>query len=98
MKRLAAWVLACVWLLSAPAWSDEPVSVMAASCLGCHEPPGAERTAIPTLSQRAATELATALQAYRSGDLTGTVMNRIARGYSESELAGLAQFFGEVVP
>ena len=45
-----------------------------------------------------AADLAGRLRAYRDGTLAGTVMNRIAKGYSSSEIEQLAQFLGLKAP
>ena len=55
----------------------------AASCSGCH---GAELT----LEAFDAEEIADALDAFRDGSRESTVMNRIARGFTEAESAAIA--------
>ena len=67
------------------------VSSLAASCSGCHAVSGG---AIIDLSDYTAAKLKTALQTYRT-DLEGTtVMHRLARGYSEEEIAAIASYLG----
>jgi sulfide dehydrogenase cytochrome subunit len=58
----------------------------ASSCSGCH---GA--TAPPAvLKGRDATEVTSALDAYRTGERPATVMNRIAKGFSHDESVAIA--------
>lgn len=66
-------------------------AVLAASCSGCHE--GAQSSqAIPSLHQRTATEIQAALLAFRSDRRQGTVMNKIAKGYTDAEIEILAEY------
>ena len=69
--------------------ADEGIA-LAAACTGCHGGGGV----LPPLSGLPPDELREMLIAYRSGARTGTVMNRIAKGYSRAELAALAFALG----
>jgi cytochrome c553 len=74
----------------------EPAAALAAACSGCHAP--AETDAIPSLEGWSAEALAaslTALKAYAGGS---TVMHRLARGYSDEEIATIAGYLGEEAP
>lgn len=66
---------------------------LAVACFGCHGTDGVSRGAIPSLAGRSERFLRLALDEYKSGASSGTVMNRIARGYSDEELALLAAWF-----
>jgi sulfide dehydrogenase cytochrome subunit len=75
---------------SAPV-SDLQARLWASSCMACHGTDGkAEGTGL-NLYGRSATELSTALLAYRNGSRTGTIMNKHAKGYTEAELQRIAQ-------
>jgi cytochrome c553 len=63
------------------------------SCSGCHPAhPGVE-TPVPRLSGRDAKEIAAAMQAYRGGTQQGTIMDRIAKGFSDDEVAAIAEWY-----
>ena len=64
----------------------------ASSCSGCH---AAITTAIPSLRGLTAEQIATAMLAFRAGERVATVMDRIARGFSEPEIAAIAAWLGE---
>ena len=49
--------------------------------------------AIPAIAGIAAEDMARLLTEYRSGALEGTVMNRIARGFTDDEIAAIAAHF-----
>ncbi|TCH97732.1 cytochrome C [Roseococcus sp. SYP-B2431] len=61
----------------------------ASSCLGCHSPARADG-AIPSLRGRDPAEVAALLRAYRDGTAPATVMDRLARGFSEAESRAIA--------
>lgn len=73
---------------AAPAAADMPPSG-ATSCSGCHAPAGAE-SPVPGFSGRSADEIAAALLAFRAGERPATVMDRIAKGFSEEEIRAIA--------
>jgi cytochrome c553 len=64
----------------------------AASCLGCHAAAGAENPVVP-LSSLTAEQIHTAMQAFRSGSRASTVMDRIAKGFTDEEVRAIAQWY-----
>ena len=75
-------------LAASPAFGqDAPPG--ASSCLGCHAPARAD-AAIPSLRGRDATEVAAALRAFREGTRSATIMDRLAKGFSEAESQAIA--------
>jgi cytochrome c553 len=64
----------------------------ATSCTGCHAPVG-RGGAIPALAGRPAGEIVQAMEAFRSGSRQATVMDRIAKGFSEAETRAIADWF-----
>jgi cytochrome subunit of sulfide dehydrogenase len=91
---MSDWVckLVAAMMLAAPAWAlgDSPPG--AASCLGCH-PAAADGGPVPTLAKLPAQQIVTALQGYRSGTRAATVMDRIAKGFSDEEIDAIAQWY-----
>ena len=71
--------------------------LLAATCAGCLRDGPSGPRGIPSLSGLSASEIAGKLSAYRSGELQGTLMNRLARGYSEAEIRLLADALGTPV-
>jgi sulfide dehydrogenase cytochrome subunit len=62
----------------------------AASCSGCH-PAGANAdTPVPRLAGQEADAIVAAMLAFRSGQRPATVMNRIAKGFSDDEVRAIA--------
>ena len=65
----------------------------ASSCSGCHPTSAAVQTPAKRLVGQPAAEMVAALQAFRAGQRPATVMDRIAKGFSESELAAIAAWY-----
>jgi sulfide dehydrogenase cytochrome subunit len=65
----------------------------AASCSGCH--PASPRVAspVPRLTGIDQAAIARALQDFRSGQRPATVMDRIAKGFTDEEIQALAAWF-----
>ena len=97
MRRALA-VLLCLPLLglSPAAAADTNAAAdgaaLAAACSSCHGNQGAleRKRNIPRLDTQTAATLERKLLDYRSGTLQGTLMNRIARGFTEAELRAIA--------
>ena len=64
----------------------------ASSCLGCH-PVAANDGPVLSLSTLTAEQIVTAMQAYRSGARPATVMDRVAKGFSDEEIHAIAQWY-----
>jgi cytochrome subunit of sulfide dehydrogenase len=65
----------------------------ASSCSGCHPTSAAVETPVSRLVGRPAAEIVAAMQAFRSGQLPASVMDRIAKGFSEDEIAAIAAWY-----
>ena len=68
-------------------------AVLAGSCANCHGTDGHSPGAIPSLAGKKEDELLKSLGAFKSGDAKATVMTRIAKGYTDEQLAELARYF-----
>ncbi len=88
MRRAA--LAAALALASAPALTQPAAGQSAASCSGCHAAAPRVGAAIPAIKGRSAAEIVEAMLAFKAGSRPATVMDRIARGYSEAEIRALA--------
>jgi sulfide dehydrogenase cytochrome subunit len=66
----------------------------AASCTGCHATKANVDTAVPRLAGQDAGAMTAAMQAFRAGRRPATVMDRIAKGFSDDEIKAIAAWFG----
>ena len=72
-----------------------PEQCLAATCFNCHGPHGVSRGAIPSLAGQPAAKLLDRLMAYKSGQLAGTVMPQIAKGYTDEQIKLVADYFAK---
>ncbi len=77
---------------SAQAADLGPGLLLSASCMTCHGPDGRGSLKIPKLKGEKATDLLRDLKGYKGGD-KATVMQHIAKGYSDEELKLMADYF-----
>jgi cytochrome subunit of sulfide dehydrogenase len=85
----AGAVLAAL-LAAAPAMAGAASPPGASSCGGCHAEAGRPDAAMPSLNGQAAGEIVAAMRAYRAGERPASVMDRIARGFSDEEIQAIA--------
>jgi len=66
----------------------------AASCTGCHAADSRVTTGVPRIAGRPAAEIVAAMEAFRSGQKPATVMDRIAKGFTDAEIRAIAEWLG----
>ncbi len=96
-SRVMRWLglSAIVWLAGCSTAAPEPANdpalargaILGSVCSGCHAPGG---TAIVSLDGYSSEQIKARVNAYR-GD-GGTVMHRMARGYSDVEIESIASY------
>ena len=95
MQRTAI-AIAALLLCALPAWSAAPEAPAgAASCSGCHASGAKVDTAVPRLIGRSAADIATQMQAFKSGQKPATVMDRIAKGFTDAEIQAIADWYAQ---
>jgi cytochrome subunit of sulfide dehydrogenase len=95
MNLLRAFVPAAFVMVSittAAADSSEPPAG-AAACSGCHPPRSVVETSVPPLVGRRADDIVAQMRAFRSGQRSATVMDRIAKGFSDMEIDAIAEWY-----
>jgi cytochrome c553 len=65
----------------------------ASSCTGCHPARPGVATPVPRLNGRDAAQTTTAMTEFRTGKRPATVMDRIAKGFTEDETKAIAAYF-----
>jgi sulfide dehydrogenase cytochrome subunit len=72
-------------------------SMLSNTCSGCHGTDGASvGPAIPSIAGMSAAYLTDMMNGYKSGDITSTIMGRIAKGYSEDEISAMSNHFADL--
>ena len=75
------------------AFAQSPAPPGAAVCSGCHGPNQAGAS-VPPLQDQTSDDIVTAMQAFRTGQRPATVMDRIAKGFSDEETRAIATWLG----
>jgi len=92
MVRLLAAAIGLISIAAAVVASAEPPAG-AAACSGCH--PASTRVTSPVarLAGRDSAAIVKAMQDFRSGARAGTVMDRIAKGFTDEEIQAIAAWY-----
>ena len=71
---------------------------LAATCAQCHGTDGrtVAGATVPPLAGRPAAFLAEQMNAFKSGARAGTVMPQLAKGYDDTQIARLAEYFAGI--
>ncbi len=64
----------------------------AAACSGCHATNAAAETSVPKIHGRPAAEMIAAMTDFRTDKKPSTVMNRLAKGFTEDETRAIAEW------
>lgn len=79
--------------INAQAASDATTQQMAASCFTCHGTYGQSQGGTPSLAGIDRQHFIRQMQDFKSGARPATVMHRHAKGYSDTEIEKLAEYF-----
>lgn len=80
-------------LSAAPAMAEPDGAMLAQACAGCHGQSGQGMGAAPVIRGQDSATFIRVWEDFRADERPATIMNRIARGYSEAEVAALAAYF-----
>ncbi len=85
--------------LAEDTFSSEQVTLMAAACANCHGTDGRLVGSVPTIAGRPAVVLQERLLEFKHDPQSdATIMDRIAKGFTDEELAALADHFAAIDP
>ncbi len=73
--------------------ADLRAAILANPCAGCHGMNGESAGPIPSINHLSADALVAAMKAFKSGERPATVMDRIAKGYTDEEIQRIADYF-----
>ncbi len=94
--RTAVAVAVVVMALLAPALAASPEAPPgAASCSGCHASGAKVDTPVPRLAGRNAADVVAQMQAFKTGQKQSTVMDRIAKGFTDAEVEAIAAWYAQ---
>lgn len=75
--------------------AETSVNSSAYSCAGCHGTDGYSVSPMPRIAGLNEKYFLQTMKDYKTDARSSTIMGRIAKGYSDEELAGIAQFFAK---
>ena len=96
-KLIAGAVLAGSMLASSSAFAGlDRAEMLANTCAGCHGPNGVSHgPATPSIAGMSKDYFIESMAAYAMGDRPSTIMMRIAKGYSDEDIALMAEYFSK---
>jgi cytochrome c553 len=92
MPKFLAAAIGVASIAAAVVASAEPPAG-AASCSGCHPASARVTSPVPRLAGLDRAAIVRAMQEFRSGTRTATVMDRIAKGFTDEEIQAIAAWY-----
>ena len=96
-KKLFFTLFLTAWVFQANAQESEKLHqrANAAMCANCHGSEGrtVENSAVPPLAGLPRDYLIQQMQAYKDGSRKATVMHQISKGFSDAQIASMADYF-----
>lgn len=86
-------LLAALPALAADKAAPVPTPYFAANCFNCHGTEGRSNSAIPAIAGRDKAYLEETLKSFKAGSKQATIMHQLAKGYTDEEIAVLADYF-----
>jgi len=82
---------------AAPNLTEKGVRALAMNCAMCHGTNGrpAEGSSVAPLAGRPAQDIVAQLKAFKEGTRQATIIHQIAKGYSDAEIAAMADYFSK---
>lgn len=96
-RTLSALAIASCAALPAQADSVQ-IRSMAASCASCHGTNGVALPGMDSLAGKPKSELLKKLMEFKAGTKPSTIMTQLSKGYSDEQLAQLADYFSTQKP
>ena len=92
MLKVLAAAVGLASIAAAAVVSAEPPAG-AVSCSGCHPASARVTSPVPRLAGRDQAAIVKAMQDFRSGTRAATVMDRIAKGFTDEEIQAIAAWY-----
>lgn len=93
--RLSALLAAAV-LASGSAQAVGIGEMVGVTCAGCHGTDGVSAGAAPSLKGVDAAYLTSAMMDFKTDKRPASIMNRIAKGYTDDQIKAVANYFGSM--
>ena len=93
MSQFLAAAIGIVSIAAATVVSAAEPPPGAAGCTGCHPTSSRVQSPVARLNGMDRAAIVRAMQDFRSGQRTGTVMDRISKGFTDPEIQTIADWF-----
>jgi cytochrome subunit of sulfide dehydrogenase len=84
---------ACLWLPVASAQDAGAARGMAATCANCHGTDGRSAGSVPGLAGSDKNHIVQQMQDFKSGKRPSTIMQQLAKGFSDAQIEQIAAYF-----
>jgi len=91
-----ALVLGAVAPIGAAQAEEIRTPMIAQGCAGCHGQSGVGTGSVPRIAGYGREAFITTWESFRKDERPATIMNRIAPGYPDDEVAALADYFSQL--
>lgn len=91
--KLIVFIAISICSLSTAVAQEADGARLADGCTSCHGLAGEGGSAIPAIAGKERADFIAQMTAFRDQSAPATIMNRLARGYSDAEIAALADYF-----
>ena len=71
----------------------DPGRALAATCATCHGIDGQAKEGMKRLTGKSSAEIVNLIKAFRSGERRATIMQQIAKGYTDDQIELIAKYF-----
>lgn len=78
--------------------ADPSPQMLSQTCAACHGTMGSSVAVIPTIAGADPEYFVETMQAFKSGERKATVMDRVAKGYSDEQITAMANYFAAQKP
>ena len=82
--------------VTGPAWAEPSGQAIAFNCAGCHGTDGRSVGLAPEFNGEDAEDLYDMMVEFKTGPEERRIMNRIAKGYSDTELRAVSEYLSKV--
>jgi cytochrome c553 len=96
MLRSAALIL--VLAAGTASSAERSPAALAAACATCHGTDGRSAGITESLAGRPRDQIVTTVKLFREGKKPATIMNQIAKGYTDAQVEAIAAFFAAQKP
>jgi sulfide dehydrogenase cytochrome subunit len=99
-KKSALWIVFLFATMVAATSSRAntiPSPTLSKNCAGCHGTDGYSSEPMPIIAGLSDTYLRQVMRQYKSGERPSTIMGRLTKGYTDSELDGMAAYFASQI-